>query len=64
MAIRTMANIMDETEGISNVSMTENRDIPDHPWPYMREMFEIVSVKKDPLRMHYLSINIIFVLLY
>ena len=55
---------MDETEGVSNVNMTENRDIPDHPLPYMREMFEIVSVKKDPLRMHYLSINIIFVLLY
>ena len=32
---------MDETEGVSNVNMTENRNICDHPWPYMR-MFEIV----------------------
>ena len=40
-----MANVMDETEGVNNVDMTENRDIPDNP--YMREMFEIVSVKKD-----------------
>ena len=30
---------MDETEGVTDVYMTENRDIPDHPWPYMREMF-------------------------
>ena len=24
--------VMDETKGVSNVDMTENRDIPDHPW--------------------------------
>ena len=24
---------LDETEGVSNVNMTENREIPDHPWP-------------------------------
>ena len=24
---------MDETEGVSDEDMTENRDIPDHPWP-------------------------------
>ena len=35
------------TEGVNDVDMTENRDIPDHPWPYMMEMFEIVVVKKD-----------------
>ena len=28
-----VVNVMDETEGVSNVDMTENRDIPDHPWP-------------------------------
>ena len=31
-------NVMDETAGVSDVYMTENRDIPDYPWPYMREM--------------------------
>ena len=33
------------TDRVSDVDMTENRDIPDHPWPYMREMFKIVGVK-------------------
>ena len=32
-ATRRMVNILDETEGVSNVDMTENIDIPDHPWP-------------------------------
>ena len=26
-------NVMDETEGVNDVDMTENRDIPVHPWP-------------------------------
>ena len=47
---------MDETEGVSNVDMTENRDIPDHPWPYIRGMFEIVMVKNDSWQMCYMSI--------
>ena len=34
-----------KTEGGSD--MTENTDITDHPWPYMKEMFQIVAVKKD-----------------
>ena len=32
---------MNDTEGINDVYVTENRDITDHPWPYMREMFQI-----------------------
>ncbi|KAI2661024.1 hypothetical protein H4Q32_027624 [Labeo rohita] len=38
-----MASVDNETEGVSNVKMTENRDFPDHPWPYMREMFKFVE---------------------
>ena len=33
--------------GVSDVDITGNRDIPDHPWPYRREKFEIVGVKND-----------------
>ena len=36
---------MDETEGVGNVDMTENRDIPDHPWPYMRKMLFLYYVR-------------------
>ena len=43
-------HVLDETEGVSNVDMTENRDIPDHPWPYMK-MFEVARLKKDSWRM-------------
>ena len=42
---------MVKTEEVSDVDMTENRDINDQLWPYMREMFEIVGVKKDSWRM-------------
>lgn len=38
-----MASADNGTEGVSNVKMTENRDFPDHPWPYMREMFKFVE---------------------
>ena len=48
--------VMDETEGVSDVDMTENRDISDHPWPYIRRMFEIVMVKNDSWQMCYMSI--------
>ena len=52
---------MDEAGGVSDVDMTENRDIPDHPWPYVRE---IISVKKDFWQIHcvsvvYLCINVL-----
>ena len=30
-ATRRMANVVEETEGVSDVDMTENRDIPDYP---------------------------------
>ena len=52
-------HVTDETEGVSDVDMTENRDIPDHPWPYMREMFEIVCVKKDSWRIVYFCIHVL-----
>ena len=43
---------MDETDGVSDVHMTENRDIPDHQWPYVRKKFKTFGVKKDSWRMH------------
>ena len=42
-----MLDVMDETEGVGNVNMTENRDTADHAWLYVREMLETVDVKKD-----------------
>ena len=51
-----MASVVDETVGVSDVDMTENRHIPDYPWPYMREMFKIVGVIKDSWRMCCVSI--------
>ena len=44
-ATRRMANALDEA--VSYFDTTESRDIPDHPWSCVREMFEIVGVKKD-----------------
>ena len=51
---------MDETEGVSNVDMTDNRYIPDHTWPYMREMFYIVCVKKGFLANALLRVYSVF----
>ena len=41
-----MANGLDETEGVWNIYMTENKDILDPPWPH--EGDQMVGVKKDP----------------
>ena len=41
-----MANVTDETEVISDVDMTETRDIPDHPWPYMRDVRHCLRQKE------------------
>lgn len=51
-----MANVIHETEGVSDVYMTEDRDIPDHP--YMREM---LAFKNSPsnLRKH-MQVNYTF----
>ena len=37
--------VTDETDEVSDVDMPENKDIPDHSWSYMREMFDIFCQK-------------------
>ena len=41
---RRMANVMDKAAGISDVDMTENRDISDHPWSYVREELHMLCL--------------------
>ncbi|XP_038126956.1 uncharacterized protein LOC119773848 [Cyprinodon tularosa] len=40
-----------ENNGDSRDSAEKQQDIPDHPWPYLKEMFDIVGIKNDSWRM-------------
>ena len=43
--------IKNEENGDPRDSADKQQDIPNHPWPYLREIFEIVGIKNDSWRM-------------
>ena len=40
-----------EQNGDPRDSADKQQDIPNHPWPYLRQMFDIVGMKNDSWRM-------------